>query len=66
MLFSNHALKMASAHRAQPPESLGVKGVKHSKDNGVKDSYVSGDKYADIISLSSQASLIDFINPFSL
>ena len=46
---------------------LGVKGVKDSKDGGVVESYVSANKYADIISLSShQASLIDFINPFSL
>ncbi len=42
-------------------KSLGVKGVKDSKDSGVKDSYVSGDKYAHIVTLSShQASLIDF------
>jgi len=48
-------------------KSLGVKGVKDSKDGGVVESYVSTNKYADIISLSSiQASLIDFINPFSL
>jgi hypothetical protein len=46
-------------------KSLGVEGVKDSKDGGVKESYVSADKYADIISLSShQASLIEFINPF--
>ena len=45
-------------------KSLGAKGVNHSKDGGVKESNVSGNKYADIISLSShQASLIDFINP---
>ena len=44
-------------------KSLGVKGVKDSKDGGVVEGYVS----ADIISLPShQASLIDFINPFSL
>jgi hypothetical protein len=44
---------------------LTVEGVKDSKDGGVKDSYVSADKYADIISLSSyQSPLIDFINPF--
>ena len=48
-------------------KSLGVKGVKDSKDGGYLESYVSANKYADIISLSShQASLIDFINPFSL
>jgi hypothetical protein len=34
MLFSHHTTKMALAHRAQPPESLGVKGVKHSEDGG--------------------------------
>jgi hypothetical protein len=40
-----------------------VKGVKDSKDSGVKDSYVSGDKYAHIVTLSShQASLIDFLS----
>ncbi len=43
MLFSHHTTKMALAHRAQPPESLGVKGVKHSEDGGVKDSNVSAD-----------------------
>ncbi len=46
-------------------KSLGVEGVKDSKDGGIVESYVSADKYADIISLSShQASLIEFINPF--
>ena len=34
-------------------KSLGVKGVKDSKDSDVKESNVSGNKYADIISLSS-------------
>ena len=34
-------------------KSLGAKGVNHSKDGGVKESNVSGNKYADIISLSS-------------
>jgi len=48
-------------------KSLGVKGGKDSKDGGVVESYVSANKYADIIFISShQASLIDFINPFSL
>jgi len=48
-------------------KSLGVKGVKDSKEGGVVESYVSANKYAAIISLSShQTSLIDFINPFSL
>ncbi len=31
---------------------LGVKGVKDLKDGCVKDSYVSADKYADIVTLS--------------
>ena len=39
MLFSHHAIKMALAHPAQPPKSLGVKGVKDSKDGGVKDMF---------------------------
>ena len=48
-------------------KSLGVKGGKDSKDGGVVESYVSANKYADIIYLSShQASLIEFFNPFSL
>ena len=34
-------------------KSLGAKGVNHSKDGGNKESNVSGNKYADIISLSS-------------
>ena len=43
-------------------KSLGVKGVKDSKEGGVVESYVSANKYADIISLSShQASLIDLL-----
>ena len=46
-------------------KSLGVNDLKDSKDGGVVESYVSADKYADIISLSShQASLIEFINSF--
>ena len=32
---------------------LGVKGVKYLKDGGVVESYVSADKYADIITLAS-------------
>ena len=32
---------------------LGVNGVKDSKDGGVVESYVSADKYADIVTLSS-------------
>ena len=32
---------------------LGLKGVKDSKDGGVEANYVSADKYADMISLSS-------------
>jgi len=40
--------------------------MKDSKDGGVVESFVSADKYADIVNLSShQSSLIDFINPFS-
>jgi len=43
-------------------KSLGVKGVKDSKDGGYLESYVSANKYADIISLSShQASLNDLL-----
>ena len=34
-------------------KSLGVKGVKDSKDGGVEESYVSADKYADVDKLSS-------------
>ena len=52
MLFSHHAIKMALAHRAQPPKSLGVKGVKDSNDGDVLESYVSANKYADIVTLS--------------
>ena len=33
--------------------SLGVNGVKDSKDGGVEASYVSADKYADVDILSS-------------
>ncbi len=44
---------------------LGVKGVNDSEDGDVEDSYVSADKYADIVTISSyQASLIQIINPF--
>jgi hypothetical protein len=32
---------------------LGVKGVKDSKDGGIEESYVSADKYANIVTLSS-------------
>ena len=32
-------------------KSLGVKGVKDSKDAGVEASFVSADKYADIVTL---------------
>ena len=47
--------------------SLGVKGVKDSKDGVVVESYVSAEKNADIVNPSShQSSLIDFINPFFL
>ena len=54
------------ANKETEVKSLGVKGVKDSKEGGVVESYVSANKYAAIISLSShQASLIDFINPFS-
>jgi hypothetical protein len=53
MLFSHHTVKMALAHRAQPPETLGVKGANNSKDGGIKDSYVSADKYSHIVTLSS-------------
>ena len=34
-------------------KSLGVKGVKDSKDSGVEASYVSADEYADIFILSN-------------
>ena len=34
-------------------KSLGAKGVNHPKDGGVKDSYVSADKYSHIVTLSS-------------
>ena len=64
-MLSSHHDKMALAHRAQPPQSLGtevkslgVKGGKHSKDGGVKDSYVSANKYAHIHTLSSHRHLL--------
>ena len=46
-------------------KSLGVEGVKDSKDGGVVESYVSANKYAILI-LYHMSSLIEFINPFSL
>jgi len=46
-------------------KSLGVKGVKDSKDGGVKDSYVSANSMLTSF-LYHLVRLIDFINPFSL
>ena len=50
------------ANKETEVKSLGVKGGKDSKDGGYLESYVSANKYADIISLSShQASLNDLL-----
>ena len=39
---------------------LGGKGAKDSKDGGVEESFVSADKYTDIITLSSVISYLYF------
>ena len=74
-MLSSHHDKMALAHRAQPPQSLGtevkslgVQGGKDSKDGGVKDSYVSANSMLTsfLYHLVRHLSLTYFINPFSL
>ena len=46
-------------------KSLGVSGVKDSKDGGVKESYVSADSMLTLL-LYHMCSLIEFINPISV
>ena len=48
-LFDQGDEKVAKETEVMP---LGVKGVKDSKDGDVEESYVSADKYADIVTLS--------------
>ena len=49
-IFDQGDGKVAKETEVMP---LGVKGVKASKDGGIKESIVSTDKYADVIKLSS-------------